>query len=77
MGECSGMSLEQTPASAFPAGASRRRGRAYEFVDVHGCYPGQLPLTEIAQSEFSEDFAFEQRLRGVRDEYLPRLGRAA
>jgi hypothetical protein len=52
-------------------------GRANQFVHVHGRYPGQLPLTEIAQSELSEEFAFEQRVRGVRDKYLPRLGRVA
>ena len=33
----------------------------------------KLSLTEIAQFEFSEEVAFEQRLRGVRNEYLPRL----
>lgn len=56
---------------------SQRRGRANQFVHVHGCYPGQFSLSEIAQSEFSQELAFEQRVRGVRDEYLPRLGRVA
>ena len=42
-----------------------------------GVIPGSPRFAEIAQFEFSEDFAFEQRLCGVRDEYLPRLRRVA
>jgi hypothetical protein len=56
---------------------SGRRGAVDQFEDACRCYPRELPLPEVAEFEFFEDFAFEERLGGVRDEYLPRLGRVA
>ena len=61
----------------LPSQHSGGCGRVDQFVDACRCHPGQLPLAEIAQFEFSEDFALEQRVCGVRNEYLPRLGGVA
>src|SRR3954464_14450708 len=54
-----------------------RCGRAEQLVDALRCHSHHFAFSEIPQLELSEHLAFEDRVGGVGDEYLPRRRRMA